>query len=186
VPAGRYVLFLLIVATGVAADLWTKQAIFSEHYRASGDHAVTHWWIDGVLGIQTSFNGGALFGMFQGGSWWLAGLSVVALGGIAVWLFVCRMATSRLLTVTLGMISAGILGNLHDRVGLGYSPMWDEFHRFHVRDWIHFRLEGVKYFDPWPNFNIADSLLVTGALLLFCFAIFSPGMGQRPPSSGDD
>ena len=36
-----------------------------------------------------------------------------------------------------------------------------------VRDWIHFRIEGVPFFDPWPNFNIADSLLVAGAISLF-------------------
>jgi signal peptidase II len=43
-----------------------------------------------------------------------------------------------------------------------------------VRDWILFRLEGVPFFDPWPNFNIADSALVIGAILLFLHAFITP------------
>ncbi len=175
---------MLIAATGLAADLWTKSAVFAEHYREN-DSSHVHWWIDGVLGIQTSFNGGALFGMFQGGSWWLAGLSLVALTGIVVWLFAYRMAASLLLTVTLAMICGGILGNLYDRLGFGYvAGVFPESWRFHVRDWIHFQLEGVRFLDPWPNFNIADSLLVTGAILLFCFAVMTPGDSDNGESTG--
>ena len=40
-----------------------------------------------------------------------------------------------------------------------------------MRDWILFRLEGVPWFDPWPNFNIADVLLVCGAIMLFLHAL---------------
>ncbi len=172
-PVSRFVLFLLVAVTGLAADLISKSLVFSANFTAEGP-AVSHWWIDGVLGIQTSFNGGALFGMFQGGSWWLAGLSLVALCGVMTWLFVFRMAASRFLTIVLAMISGGILGNLYDRMGFGYESTHPVETAYHVRDWIHFRLSGIPFFDPWPNFNIADSLLVSGATMLFLFAIFSP------------
>jgi signal peptidase II len=184
-PGSRYVLFLLIAIIGVSADLFTKSFVFSNHYLPESPD-ISYWWVDGVLGIQTSFNGGALFGMFQGGSWWLAGLSLVALGGILIWLFVFRMATSRILTVVLAMISGGILGNLYDRMGYGYASTHPIETVYHVRDWIHFRLPGIPFFDPWPNFNIADSLLVVGAISLFVFALFSPELGKRKPECSNE
>jgi signal peptidase II len=166
-------LFFALAAGGLAADLITKSAIFERHFDPL-DPTVSHWWIDGVLGIQTSFNGGALFGIFQGGSFWLAMLSLVALSAILIWMFAFKLAHSRFLTVALGLITGGILGNLYDRMGFGYVPRHPQETMYHVRDWIHFRLEGVPFFDPWPNFNIADSLLVTGAIMLFCYALLVP------------
>ncbi len=163
------------------ADLVTKSAAFAAHYQPH-DPGVSFWWIPNILGVQTSFNGGALWGIFQGGSWWLAGLSIVALSGILIWLFVYKMAASRYLTVALGMITGGIIGNLYDRLGFGYSVGFPPEHTCHVRDWIHFRLQGVPLFDPWPNFNIADSLLVVGAAMLVCFAMFSPDPGGTDES----
>lgn len=140
-PVNRYVLFFALAIIGVAADLITKTQVFASHFKPLVPD-VSHWWIKDVLGIQTSFNGGALFGMFQGGSFWLAGLSLVALGGILVWMFYFKMAISRWLTVALGMVTGGILGNLYDRMGFGYVERHPEQTMYHVRDWIHFRLEG--------------------------------------------
>ena len=68
---------------------------------------------------------------------------------------------------TLGLISGGILGNLYDRLGFWWSDYLPLEWKSGVRDWILFRLEGVPLFDPWPNFNIADTLLVIGAGMLF-------------------
>lgn len=170
---GRYVLFSVLAIGGLLADLITKTLVFKNHFHAQ-DPSVSHWWVDGVFGIQTSFNGGALFGMFQGGSFWLACLSILALSGILIWLFIFKMAASRFLTITLGLITGGVVGNLYDRMGFGYVQEHPEHTVYHVRDWIHFRLEGVPFFDPWPNFNIADGLLVVGACMLFLFAVFVP------------
>ncbi len=174
-PISRFVLFFVILVVGLAADLITKSVIFSQHFDPNDRSHEAHWWIDGVFGIQTSTNGGALFGLGQGGSMWFAILSIVALLAILFWLFYKRLAHSLWLTITLGIISGGILGNFYDRVGWGYDPKWEwEEIRYHVRDWIHFRLDGIKFFDPWPNFNIADSLLVCGAIMLFLYTFLSP------------
>ena len=140
------------------------------------------WWIDGISGIQTSTNPGALFGMGAGYHWLFAIFSVVALIGIFVWVLFFKALYDRWLTFALGMISGGILGNLYDRVGLGHLESYPDLIRYNVRDWILFELEGVPMFDPWPNFNIADSLLVAGAIMLFVHAFFiaDPNATKQP------
>lgn len=156
---------------GALADLVSKTMIFNQHFNLtlSENHQRQHvtWLIDGVLGIQTSTNPGALFGMGSGYSWLFAIFSVVALAGIVIWLFVFKAAVDRWLTFALGLVAGGIIGNCYDRLGFGAGPGYPEQIRDNVRDWIYFRLEGVPWFDPWPNFNIADSLLVVGAFMLF-------------------
>ena len=74
-PVNRYVLFCILAGAGVLADLFSKTYFFDRFHKPSEPMNQVDWWVNGVLGIQTSFNGGALFGMFQGGSFWLAGLS---------------------------------------------------------------------------------------------------------------
>ena len=144
-----------------------------------------YWWIKGIFGIQTSTNGGALFGMGQGMHLLFAGLSVVAIVGIIIWLFYFKGAIEKLLTTSLGMISGGILGNLYDRLGFGYAE-GPETIKHHVRDWLFFRWEGVSFLDPWPNFNIADSLLVCGACLLFVHAFFFSARDEKKAKSSED
>lgn len=178
-PLNRVALFFLPCLLGVLCDLVTKWYMFTHYFdpvRADPESPMRaaqfkHWWIDGVFGIQTSTNPGALFGMGGGLSWLFAAFSVVALVGILVWLFAFRACHDRWLTFTLGLISGGILGNLYDRVGLGYVEGYPEAIRDNVRDWILFNIDGVRMFDPWPNFNIADCLLVTGAIMLFVHAL---------------
>ena len=132
------------------------------------------------LGFRhSSINPGALFGLGAGYSWVFATISIGALIGIFCWLFIWRAARDRWLTTALGLVTAGIIGNLYDRLGWGYVQGFPEAVRDNVRDWILFRLEGVPFFDPWPNFNIADSLLVIGAILLFLHAFFCQGSHGR-------
>ena len=162
------------MALGLVLDLWTKSHMFHNYFNPEivNRPQKINWLMEGVLGIQTSTNPGALFGLGKGLSWLFASLSVVALAAIILWLFVWKAARDRWLTIALGLISGGILGNLYDRLGLGYLPEYHESIRTNVRDWVYFRLENVPFFDPWPNFNIADSLLVTGAIMLFLQAVF--------------
>ena len=60
----------------------------------------------------TLFNQGALFGIGQGLGWLFAALSILTAAGIVYWLFIRGEARSWWLTVTLGLILAGALGNL--------------------------------------------------------------------------
>jgi signal peptidase II len=175
-PLSRYVLFFSPLVIGLVADLWTKSWMFKHHFNPvlAAEHfpQTKQWWIEGIFGIQTSTNPGALFGVGAGYSWLFAIFSVVALVGVLVWMFVVKAAYDRWLAWTVGMITGGILGNLYDRVGLGYVAGWPESIRTNVRDWILFELDGVPFFDPWPNFNIADCLLVCGAIMLLLHAFF--------------
>jgi signal peptidase II len=108
-------------------------------------------------------------------------LSVVAAAGILYWLFWAGAARDRLLTVALGAITAGIFGNLYDRLGMP-RLIWPDWHPragqpvYAVRDWLHFKIEGVI---DWPVFNIADSLLVCGAALLFWQALRQSSAEKR-------
>jgi signal peptidase II len=78
--------------------------------------------------------------------------------------------------VALGCVTAGILGNLYDRLGLPdilwpgrIAEIGQPVHA--VRDWILVRWDDRW---TWPNFNIADSLLVCGAIALVLNALRKP------------
>lgn len=187
VPRSRYILFATIAVLGFVADNLTKAYFFSwpELY---GHHV--HWLWPGHVGIQLSWNRGALFGMGQGGVWLFATLSGVAAAGIVVWLFRFGAARDRWITVALGCVMAGILGNLYDRLGLP-DRLWpgravDIGQPVHaVRDWILWQLNDRW---TWPNFNVADSLLVVGAIALIVEAVRKPSVASNAPndvSTGD-
>jgi signal peptidase II len=161
----RYVVFAAIAISGCAIDLATKSWMFALPELHGG---AVYWIWPEYVGFQTSLNEGALFGMGQGMVWLFAVASVVAAVAIPMWLFYFRAAHELFLTVALGCIMAGVLGNLYDRLGLPglirHLPPDRAGERVYaVRDWIL-----LQYSDQlrWPNFNIADSLLVTGACLL--------------------
>jgi signal peptidase II len=165
VPFSRYMLFVGLATLGCAADLWTKAWAFSmPALRAGG----IHWLWEGHVGFQLNRNWGALFGMGQGMYWIFAGLAIVASIAIPVWLFYYRAAADLSLTVILGLITGGIWGNLYDRLGLSrdtWGPPLDPRDPTHaVRDWVLWQVNDEW---RWPNFNVADALLVVGAILVF-------------------
>lgn len=164
VPLSRYAVFFFLAAAGCAADLLTKRFIFQ--WRGFPGQSPEWWLWKPYVGIETAVNTGAVFGVASGNGRLFAILSIAAALGIVYWLFVRRAATDWFLTATLGAITGGIFGNLHDRLGLWYEPGLPEAWRHGVRDWILFRYGDFT----WPNFNIADSLLVCGAALLIWYA----------------
>lgn len=180
VPASRHAIFWLLAIGGCAADLATKHSVFDS---LGVPGASEPWWLwEGYVGIETATNPGALFGMGAGGANWFAGLSVVAMVGILYWLFVRKAAVDGLLTFALGCVTGGILGNLYDRLGLwtATGPDGEQYKDIQeVRDWILLRYGNFT----WPNFNIADCLLVCGAALLFWHAFF---VADRPKTDGSD
>jgi len=167
-PLNRYLVFFGIAITGLAADLFTKQVLFAWLGLPTQDKYF--WIVKDYVGFQTAVNRGALFGM-GAGYWWLFSiLSVVAAVAIVVWLFYFRAAHDRLLNVALACVMAGIFGNLYDRLGLWDASGLPAEYEHGVRDWILFRYRE----HTWPNFNIADCLLVCGAGLLMLHAWIGP------------
>ena len=158
VGLGRWLLFWAIALGGAAFDLATKSMIFA---RIGEPPALSAPVIRGILELQTSLNPGALWGF--GRTLRIAarsspGLSIVAGIAICYWLFVRGAAASLALTIALGLIMAGALGNCYDRLVFG-----------HVRDFVHFHVDSIGF--DCAIFNFADNMLVLGAVILVLFAL---------------
>lgn len=181
VPKSRYLLFGCLAVIGGAMDLWTKQVIFA--WRGLPGQRDVYWVIDGYFGIETAVNIGAVFGIGAGKGMMFAGISVIALLGIVVWLFCFKAAESAWLTFALGCVTGGIFGNLYDRLGFWWQPGYPTEWKSGVRDWILWQASDAW---RWPNFNIADSLLVTGAIMLVVQSIFFPPAAMLAPRPEPD
>ena len=150
-------MFFGLATGGATLDLVSKHWIFQ--WRGSPGANPEWWVIPQFFGVQTALNNGALFGLGQGYQLVFAALSVVAFAAIVYWLFWLQASQDRWLTFSLGLISGGVFGNLYDRLGWGKLADTPDAYQHAVRDWILFRFGSFT----WPNFNIADSLLVCGA-----------------------
>jgi signal peptidase II len=161
-PRSRICVYAVITIVALAVDLVSKSVVFA---RLRGPFQRSGWLIDTWLKFEfhTSLNRGALWGMGQGMAPAFALLSVAALIGINYWLFFRGAARSLWLTTALSLVSGGALGNLYDRLGLhGVSFPGEDHAALAVRDFLHFQFGSFDY----PIFNIADSFLVTGAIML--------------------
>jgi signal peptidase II len=179
VPFNRHLTFLALAASGCLADLATKHLVFQRLGMPRFDEFHVLWLWEPYFGLQTSTNQGALFGVGQGNVWIFASASFIAITAICYWLFLAGAARDWLLTVALGIVMGGVLGNLHDRLGLWSVPGEPGTHLCAVRDWILFQ------WPPWvwPNFNIADSLLVTGGAVLVWHALTQTAESKGPRPS---
>lgn len=156
----RWAIFFAVSIVGTALDLVTKFLVFSR-MGLPGENS-PYWLIEPYVGIETAVNPGALFGLGAGFGLVFAALSIVACVAILIWLSKFRAIESWWLLLALGFVMGGIFGNLYDRLGLWNPPASMPQWKSGVRDWILFRYEQYV----WPNFNIADSLLVCGAIML--------------------
>jgi signal peptidase II len=180
IPFSRHLLFWSLAVLGCGIDLWTKHYMFSRPDLLAGE---TRWVWPHYAGFQLSLNEGALFGMGQGNVWLFAACSLAAAIAIPTWLFFFGAARDRALTIVLGCILGGVLGNLYDRAGLP-GLVWSEFSPdrhgepvYAVRDFILLAWRWDADWQNrvvWPNFNIADSLLVCGAIALLLLSMRKP------------
>jgi signal peptidase II len=137
-----------------------------------------------MLTLETNLNEGALFGMGQGMGTVFAAVSFAAIAGILWMVGRSETRADRWLLSALALITGGIIGNLWDRLGLPGLAWHAPLARLGqpvlaVRDWIHFRLEGII---DWPIFNLADTWLVIGAGLLL-LATWRAGPAQASPAT---
>lgn len=168
-------LFAIIAIAGLAIDLQTKSAVFA--WRGLPGEQPKWFLIEPYVGIQTSCNPGALFGMFKGRQNVFAAVSVLFLGGMIYWIVASKTKLGWMTLIALGAVAAGILGNLYDRLGFWHFDGMHPDFRYCVRDWILF-----QYNDDyvWPNFNLADSYLVCAAIYIFAWNWFAPNPTVAP------
>lgn len=146
------IIFFLTASLVIAADRLSKAWIWA--HLAFGDSIQ----IAGFFRISHVRNTGAAFGLFQNHSTILAVMSIV---GLLLLLFLAfavhrRFAflTSLVGRLTVGLLFGGITGNLIDRLIFGY-----------VTDFIDFGF--------WPAFNVADSSVVVGIIILAYSILFT-------------
>jgi signal peptidase II len=152
-----------IVVLGTVADLVSK-ADMQTRLGMDPDHAGSLRHVDVIPGffrLQGAWNPGITFGLAADGhTLTIKVFTVVACAAILAWLLATR-TRSRLFHVALAMILGGAIGNLYDRFE------WNQ-----VRDFLD-----VYWKDHhWPAFNVADSLIVVGVILILGYELF----GRRP------
>lgn len=153
-PAARWlgpILFVVIVV----ADFVTKQWALSK-LQGQGRVPVTEFF-----NLVLVWNTGVSFGLLRSGGetgrWLLTGLALAITCVLLFWLRREQRLWPRL---AIWLIIAGALGNVVDRIRFGA-----------VVDFLDFHLFGYH----WPAFNIADSVIVVGAVLLVVDSLLGGG-----------
>ena len=106
----------------------------------------------GPFGLNLAFNSGAAFSLFTGSTGVIVAVAVVV---IALLGWVAWQSRTTGLSVALGLLLGGALGNLTDRLFRG--------HHGAVVDFISLT--------HWPTFNVADSSITIGAVLVIVFSL---------------
>lgn len=169
---------LLAAAALLAADLITKHIAFDRLVLAQIGHPPQRVLIEsrtvevipGWLHLHATANQGAVFGLGQGRRWFFVVVAVLAIGFLG-YLFATTRDNQWGAHLVLAMFLAGVLGNMHDRLTLGF-----------VRDMI-FGLPGFTWPGTWQLpilnypaaddrhvfpwiFNLADSYLCVGVAIV--------------------
>ncbi len=152
--------WLWLTAIIFILDLWTKN-LASQYLQMHDPVAVTSGF-----NLTLMHNMGAAFSFLSdaGGwqRWFFICLALAVSIFIFIWLYSLK-AGQRWMACALALILGGALGNLWDRIILGY-----------VVDFIDVSLSFLPWriFNPWPAFNIADSAIFMGATMLIIDAIW--------------
>ena len=156
--------FVGVCVLGLTIDLCTKVWAFraleiSRIENVDGRtlvHSHVYEFIPGWLQFEVTLNPGAVFGLGAGQRWLFVGVSIAAIAFLS-WLFASSERKQHGYHILLGMLLAGVLGNLYDRIMYG-----------EVRDMIHALPRWPKVF-PYI-FNVADSMLCTGVFLMIVYS----------------
>ncbi len=137
-----------VIAIVLVIDQITKHFLFSVEYFNL---------IPKILSIQTNGgNTGAAWGIFSGNTIMLIVVSLVLIAALCVFNYFNKNKTI-FYSISFGFVMGGAIGNLIDRLVLGY-----------VRDFIF-----LDFLPNFPIFNLADSFLCIGAIMLAIYILFS-------------
>lgn len=138
-----FVLSLIIVAL----DVYTKHLIentfvFGEHFSVTGFFDLVRYHNEGA-----AFSFLANAGGWQ--KWFFTAITVVAV--LVITYLIAKHSTQKLFSFGLALVLGGAIGNLYDRLTLGY-----------VVDFLYFHINELY----WPAFNVADSAICVGVGIL--------------------
>ena len=152
-----FVFGLVVIAVVFAVDQWTKQLAIDG---LSNPHRVIE--VTPFMNFLLAWNSGVSFGLFQGQAPWVMIAATAAITiGFLIWMWRTR---DRLLGIALALVIGGSVGNLVDRLRHGA-----------VTDFIDMHVAGYH----WPVFNIADSAITIGAVLLLIDSLFGGKKSSR-------
>jgi signal peptidase II len=176
----RWALFAILAVAVVVADQAAK-ALVTRALEPGQSIDV----IGDLLRIVFGQNSGALFGLFKDNAAMFGVVSIAVVALIVA--YHARSASSLYLTVTLGFLLGGAIGNMVDRLRLGY-----------VVDFVDIGIGPTRFY----TFNVADSAISLAILLLFVAALrpslldgaaarpatsaAAPASAAEPPTGGDD
>jgi signal peptidase II len=146
-------IFICTAAGVIAGDLLTKWLAFHADNLLPPRVIIPHFF-----DLSRSRNTGGVFGVGQGQAMFFILFTLVA-SAVILWAVGKYGRASGWLTFGLGCVFGGAMGNLWDRLALGY-----------VRDFIHCFVGRYH----WPTFNIADSAICVGAAILVLHSFLSP------------
>lgn len=142
---------LIVAAVIIAVDQVSKMYLIDLMARYPHGIEVTSFF-----NLVMVWNRGVSFGMFAGDNmrWILVAVAGVISIVVFFWL---RNATNRMLSIGLGLVLGGAIGNIIDRVRFGA-----------VADFFDFDL----IFMRWPAFNVADMAIVVGVIVILFENLF--------------
>ncbi|MEO7559546.1 MAG: signal peptidase II [Nitrosospira sp.] len=137
------ILALVVLVLDFATKRWVESALFH------GEQIPLTSFFNLVL----TYNAGAAFSFLSDAAGWQRWFFSAIAGGASILIvyLLRKHAAEKLFCVALSLILGGALGNLWDRISLG-----------HVVDFLDFHAAGYH----WPAFNVADSAIFIGAMLL--------------------
>jgi signal peptidase II len=139
----------------IALDLYTKHLVLQSFEYGE------HLYITSFFDLVRYHNEGAAFSFLAGaGGWQRIFFSAIAIVASVVIVYLLRKhRTEKLFCFALALVLSGALGNLYDRLTLGYVV---DFLFFHYQTWY------------WPAFNVADSAICVGVALLLIDSFKKP------------
>ena len=147
----RDIVLFLVALASIALDQVTKQLVRDNIPLHTSWNPIR--WLEPIVTFTHTQNTGIAFGLFPNVSVMFVGLILVIIVAIILY-YKHFAAASWVLTVSFGLLLGGAVGNLIDRLTQNGN----------VTDFINCRV--------WPVFNLADSSIVVGALLLSVYGMF--------------
>ena len=157
---GALILSIFIIAADQASKWWMMGLLAGPPYSIE---------VTGFFNLVRAWNRGVSFGLFNSDGQWnaiiLSTIAVIIVIALLVWLF---QTDDRPTIVAIGLVVGGALGNVIDRARFG--AVFD-FLDVHAMGW------------HWPAFNVADSAISIGAVILVCDGLFGGAKRRNVPES---